>query len=108
SFTSGAPTLGNFALGTVPTDNFGYSLAITSNQIDLIVGAPPVSAAWNFAGNGNYNDTTKFDPTQIPPGAGLTATFAGGTSNPINLTTVPSGAISVSVNGVFTEGTLVF
>ena len=92
----------------MPSGNFDYSLAIANNQIDLLVQNIAVSAAWNTAGDGLYSDSTKWDPTQPPSGPGQVVTFGIGTSHPINGTTVPSGAIAVTVDGAYTAGSLVF
>ena len=108
SYDTGAPTLDQFALGTPPTGNYTYSLAIAGNQVDLVVGPPAVSAAWNFAGDGAYSDATKWDPAELPAAAGLTATFGGGTTNPIDSSTVGAGAISVSIDRSYTIGSLIF
>ena len=107
SFSGSGPTSG-FTLGTNPGGNFSYKLSYLSNEIDLIVASVGASASWNFAGSGSYSDTTRWDPMMQPNGAGLTATFGGGTSNTIDSTTVGGNAISVAIDGAYTAGALVF
>ena len=109
SYNFGSPTLNQFTLGTLPTGNFQYSLAIANNQVDLMVQSGALSAAWNFQGDGAYSETTKWLPAQIPSGVGLAVTFAGGSpSAPIDSTTVTSGTIAVAVDGAYTAGSLLF
>ena len=78
-----------------------------ANQLDLTV-AVNTTAAWNFAGNGAFSESAKWDPIQLPNSAGLTATFGGGTSTLVNSTTVGGNAISVTVDGSDTVGAIVF
>ena len=107
-FTGTAPDLGGFTLGNKLGSGYNEYLAMGSDQLDLIVALSASSGAWNFVGNGAYGDSTNFDPALVPNGAGLTATFGAGTTNPINLSTVPSGAISVAIDGAYTVGSMVF
>ena len=94
-------------LGTTLGGGLSYDLSYLANEVDLIVGSPGASASWNFAANGNYGDVSHWDPAQLPNGAGLTATFGGGTTNPVNSSTVGGNGLSVTVNGAFTVGALV-
>ena len=83
-------------------------MSVTSNQIDLIVGTPSVSSAWDFAGDGSFGTPANWNPAPMPNGAGLTATFARGVANPINSSTVGSNAIAVTIDGAYTLGAIVF
>ncbi len=104
AFTGPGPSAGQFSLGTVTSGHFQYSFSTAlSNELDLIVSNPIGSAAWNYAGNGNYSAVSKWDPGQIPNGAGLSATFGNGTSNSINLPNV-----TVTVDDAISVGTLIF
>jgi autotransporter-associated beta strand protein len=102
AFTSAAPPINQFSIGTLPLGHFHFALSTAlGDELDLIVSNPVGSAAWNFNGTGNYSDVSKWDLNQIPNGAGLAATFGNGSSNSVN---TPSA--TVTVDGAYTVGTL--
>ena len=103
SFDTGSPTLGEFAIGTKPSGNFSYQLSIADHQVDLIVATASATASWNTNANGNYGDNTNWSPAQHPVGVGQSATFGNGVA-----TTVNAATITVTVNGAYTIGSLVF
>ncbi len=104
AFAGGAPPITQFSIGTLPSGHFNYSLNTSSGgELDLLVSNPTGSATWNFNGNGNYSDVSKWDLNQIPNGAGLTATFGNGNSNSVNRLSV-----SVTVDDAYAVGTLTF
>jgi fibronectin-binding autotransporter adhesin len=104
AFADVAPAVSQFSIGALPSGHFQFMLSTAlGDELDLIVSNPVGSAAWNFNGNGNYSDVSKWDQNQIPNGIGLVATFGNGNSNSVNL---PS--VSVTVDGAYTVGTLIF
>ena len=103
SYDTGTPLLDQFVLGTLPGGNDNFELKIENNQIDLAVSPPGNSATWNLNGDGSYSQASNWSPTQIPNGAGLTATFADGDTNAV---TAP--AVRVAIDGALTIGSLVF
>ena len=76
----------------------------TSNpgEIDLVVSSP-TSSVWNFNGNGNYTDATKWSPQTVPSGAGQTATFGNGDTAAVN-----APAVAVTIDSAITLGSIVF
>ncbi|HEV2969534.1 MAG TPA: autotransporter-associated beta strand repeat-containing protein [Pirellulales bacterium] len=102
AFTGTAPSLAGFTLGAQPA-GFRYSLSLLSNQLDLIASE---SSAWNFAGNGNYGDNSKWDQSILPNAAGQTAAFGNGTTN--NIGSPPVVAANVTIDGNYTVGALEF
>ncbi len=106
SFTGTAPPLNDFTLGVTPGGGFNYTLAETSNQIDVIVNNT-AAAAWNNNGDGNWGDNTKWLPTNIPQGAGQTATFGNGDGLSPQ-TTINAATVTVTVNGAFPIGQMMF
>ena len=107
SFSGVAPTINQFSLSNVLGGGFSYALSLTGNQLDLTVSVN-TAAGWNFAGDGSFSESAKWDPIQLPNSAGLTATFGGGASNPITSATVGGPAITVTVDGANTVRALVF
>ena len=104
SFVGASPPASQFALGTLPSGHFHFSLSTSPGSVvNLIVSNPTGSTTWNFNGNGNYNDVSAWDQNVIPDGAGLTATFGNGSTNAVN---VPN--VTVTVDGANTVGTLAF
>ncbi|HEV2969271.1 MAG TPA: autotransporter-associated beta strand repeat-containing protein [Pirellulales bacterium] len=104
AFTSGAPTANQFGIGTNTAGNFKYTINVIANQeVDLVVARIVSSAVWNFNGNGNYNDNTKWSPALLPNGVALTATFGNGMSNVVNAPNV-----TVTADGADVAGALVF
>ena len=104
SFVGASPLASQFALGTLPTGHFHFSLSTSPGSVvNLIVSNPTGSTTWNFNGNGNYSDVSAWDQNVIPDGAGLTATLGNGSTNAVNLPNV-----TVTVDGANTAGTLVF
>jgi autotransporter-associated beta strand protein len=105
AFTTGTPLASQFSIGTNTAGNFGYAFTVTPNaEVDLVVTPGPVSAAWDFNGDGNYSDNSKWNPALTPSGPGLTATFGNGVSNTVN--TTPS--ITVLIDGAGVAGSLGF
>jgi fibronectin-binding autotransporter adhesin len=102
SFTGAAPSLVGFALGAKPA-GFHYTLDLRSNQLDVITSE---SSAWNFPGNGNYGDISKWDQSILPNALGQTATYGNGTTN--NISNPPTAAANVTVDGNYTIGALTF
>jgi autotransporter-associated beta strand protein len=77
-----------------------YSFIAAGGQFDLVVTNSASSGTWTSSGSGMssmyFGLGSNWSTTQVPSGAGLTATFGTGTQS------------SVSVNGAFTVGGLVF
>jgi fibronectin-binding autotransporter adhesin len=104
AFTSGAPTANQFGVGTSTAGNFKYTFNVIANQeVDLVVAQIVSSATWNFNGNGNYNDNTKWSPALLPNDVALTATFGNGASN-----VVSAPNVTVTVDGADVVGALAF
>jgi autotransporter-associated beta strand protein len=104
AFTNGAPSAGQFSLGTT-AGKFLYAFNVVANsEVDLVVSPRIGSATWNLDGNGNYSDFGKWSPTVVPNGASLTATFGNGGSNSVG----SSPALTVLVDAPATAGSLVF
>ena len=104
AFTSGTPLSTQFSIGT-HNAAVKYVLSVIPNaEVDLVISPAPVSAAWNYNGDGNFSDGSKWNPTVAPSGAGLTATFGNGVSNAVNIT--PSA--TVQIDGAHVVGSLVF
>ena len=103
AFTSGSPVATHFALGSSPPPGFVYSLFSVnpSAEVDLLVAN---ACSWDFNGDGNYGDSSKWNPSIVPSGAGLTATFGNGVSNAVYIT--PSA--TVLIDGAEIVGSLVF
>ncbi len=91
----------NYGTNTVsnPTSNFSgwtdpnagtyqhVAFSDTGSQIDLTLTQITATAAWNFAGSGNWSDITKWSPLgTYPNGAGQTATFGSLVSSPASIT----------------------
>src|SRR5262249_8930609 len=82
-----------------------YTFNVVANsEVDLTVGPFLGSAAWDYDGNGNYSDSTKWNPARLPDAAGLTATFGNGVS--VSVGSAPS--LTVLVDGADVAGTLAF
>ena len=107
-FAGTAPAIDGFTLGNTLGSGFNEYLQMADDQLDLIVAVPTNSAVWNTAGDGAYGDGTKWDPMNPPGGAGRSATFGGGSTNPIDASTVGGNAIGVSIDGAYRIGSLVF
>ena len=105
AFTSGSPSASQFTLGSNSAGNFMYTFSVVANsEVDVTVGPFVGSAAWDYDGNGSYNDTTKWNPARLPSGAGLTATFGDGVSTSVG--SAPS--LTVLVDAADVVGSLVF
>ena len=104
AFTGAPPAANQFVIGNNSAGNFNYSISVTGSEVDLNVLTAATSAAWDFNGNGNYGDATKWNPMEIPNGAGLVATFGNGVTTTIDA--MPS--LTVTINGNQTAGSLVF
>ncbi len=103
SFTDSVAPAGTFAKGTntISTGGLAYAISVTSNQVDLVVTQGTASSQWDFAGDGNYGDSTKWQFGTFPNGTVAqpqTATFATGSTGEINSTNVPSGMLTVGNN----------
>ncbi len=103
AFNGTAPTTNQFSLGTLPPGSFQYAVNVAGSEVDLLVTAPLGSAAWNFNGNGNYSDLSKWLPNQIPNGATFAATFGNGANVAVNFPDV-----TVTVDATETAGSLTF
>lgn len=105
AYISGAASATQFSVGGNTAGNFNYAFHILANsEVDLIVTNPFNSASWNFDDNGSYSEQAKWNPTQLPNGAGLSATFGNGVT-----TTVHSPpALTVLIDGAETVGSLTF
>lgn len=107
AFTSGSPTANQFTIGTNTAGSFSYSFSVTGSEVDLLVVAPSTSAAWNYknagSSDGLYSEVAKWNPTQVPNTPGSTATFGNGVT-----TTIDVPAATVTVDGAYTVGSLVF
>ena len=104
AFTGAAPASNQFVIGSNSAGNFNYAINVTGSEVDLSVLSGATSASWNFNGNGSYNDSSKWNPTQIPNGPGLVATFGNGVTTTVNA--APS--LTVTVDGNDFAGGLIF
>ncbi|HEV2970763.1 MAG TPA: autotransporter-associated beta strand repeat-containing protein [Pirellulales bacterium] len=106
AFTSGAPTASQFLVSSSSAGAFNYTFSVIPNQEVDLIATPSASASWNFNGNGNYSESAKWSPTTVPNGTGLTATFGDGV--PAGIVAPPPSAVTVTIDGVYTLGTLQF
>jgi fibronectin-binding autotransporter adhesin len=106
AFTIGSPTASQFLVSSSSAGAFNYSFSVIPNQEVDLIATPSVSASWNFNGNGNYSESAKWSPATVPNGAGLTATFGNGV--PSGTVAPPPSAVTVTIDGVYTLGTLQF
>ena len=109
SNTVAAGSDANLSTWTDPTAGT-YQVATfvdTGSQIDLTLTQRTATAAWNYAGSGNWSDVTKWSPSgTYPNGAGQTATFGSGVpANSINSGNT-GGSITVTNDINPTLGTL--
>ena len=105
-FSGTAPALGGFRLGNTLDSGFGETLQMSADRLDLVVAVPSVSAAWNFNGNDSYSNAAQWTPQQPPTGVGNTATFGNG-DGLSGSTTVNTPAVTVTIDGNYTVGSLV-
>ena len=74
---------------------------MAGNQLDVLVNNT-AAAAWNNNGDGDWSETTKWVPTEVPQGPGQTATFGNGDGT---TTTINAPTVAVTIDGAYSIGT---
>ena len=108
AFTSGAPDANQFMIGTNTAGGAGlnFSFHVTGSEVDLFVVGGSASSAWNFSGDGNYGDMSKWDLGVIPNAPTQIATFGNGTTN--SIANPPTATANVTIDGSYTLGGITF